>query len=272
MERIPLTLFIHGTHPPDPILNLPPVNRFFRCPKGISKLSELQDSHTKDFLTSLSSKHPQIFPADHCYVFGWSGHLNHTMRKESAHDLYKDLTKLQKEYALRDLKIFLRVITHSHGGNVALCLKSAADAYPESNLTIDELILLACPVQLETADYAKNKLFTKVYSIHSHDDLLQIIDPQGLRAFLEYLKNFGLEFTLTNLKELGPLFSERHFPKYCQVTELNVKYSHRELFHIEFLLPRFMESLPMLIERMQTHTLPDELTHVFSHEDQRTIK
>ncbi len=263
MERIPVTLFIHGTLPLEPILHLPPVYRFFRCPQGITKLSDLPESHTTDFLTMLSAKYPQDFPRDHCYAFGWSGDLNHTVRKESAYELYKDLIKLKKEYAQTNNDIFLRILTHSHGGNVALCLKHAADTYATPiHLTIDELILLACPVQVETADYAKDTLFQKVYSIHSHHDILQVIDPQGLHAFLEYLKNFGLEFTLSNLKELGPLFSERHFPKYCPVVELNVKYTHRELLHIEFLLPKFLESLPQLIERMKEHTGSDELTHI----------
>lgn len=263
MAQTPLTIFIHGTLPVEPILQMPLVNRFFRCPQGITKLSDLQESHTRDFLTTLSSKHPEEFPADHCYTFGWPGDLNHNARKEAAYALYKELNKLHKDY---QHKPFLRVMTHSHGGNVALCLKHAADTFGVPNFAIDELVLLACPVQLETADYANHALFKKVYSIHSHHDLLQILDPQGLHAFLDYLKNFGLEFTLSNLTELGPLFSERHFPRHCQVTELHIKHPHRELFHIEFLLPKFMEVLPMLIHQLQHHAGENELTHIFNHE------
>ncbi len=270
MSTISITVFIHGTLPVQPLLHIPLVQRFFRCPRGITSLANLEDSHSRDFLTTLSSKYPKEFPADHCYTFGWPGDLNHTARKDAAGELYKDLIKLQKEYKLRKVAAYLRLLTHSHGGNVALCLKNAADKYANgTQLIIDELILLACPVQVETADNAKDRLFKKVYSIHSHSDLLQILDPQGVHVFLEYLKNFGLEFTLSNLKELGPLFSERHFPKHCKVIELNVKYPHRELLHIEFLLPKFIDALPMLLNTLKTHTSSQELTHIFTQEAEK---
>jgi len=262
MEKIPLTIFIHGTHPVEPLLHLPFVHRFYRCPQGITLLPHLPDSHTKDFLTTLCSKYPGEFPAEHCYAFGWSGDLSNAARKQAASDLFKDLVKLCKDH--KHGRPHLRIITHSHGGNVALSLKHIADATQSTQLLIDELILLACPVQGETADYAGGSLFKEIYSIHSHYDLLQVIDPQGVHLFLEYLKNYGLEFTLSHLKALGPLFSERHFPKHLEVTELYVTYPHRELFHIEFLLPRFLGTLPILIKKAQDHQGSEELTHICS--------
>lgn len=263
MNSIPVTVFIHGTHPVAPIVHLPLVHRFFRCPPGITLLKDLPDSHTKDLFTILCTKYPDSFPQEHCYAFGWSGELNSRSRQEAAHNLLRELRNIQKSYA--GIPHTFRLITHSHGGNVALSLKIAAEAYDNMvPVSIDELILLACPVQVETAEYASSALFKKVYSIHSHNDILQVVDPQGLHVFLEYLKNFGLEFTLSNLKELGPLFSERHFPTHCGVIELNLKYSHRELFHIEFLLPRFIEALPSLITHAHDHTSPDELTYIWT--------
>jgi hypothetical protein len=231
----------------------------------MTPLKTIPDSHTKDLFTMLCTKYPEPFPQEHCYAFGWSGELNSSARKEAAHDLLKELRTIQKSYA--GTPSTFRLITHSHGGNVALSLKIAAERYDNRvPLSIDELILLACPVQVETAEYASSTLFKKVYSIHSHHDLLQVLDPQGVHAFLEYLKNFGLEFTLSNLKELGPLFSERHFPAHCGVIELNIKYPHRELFHIEFLLPRFIDALPALLVHAQAHTSQDELTYIWTQD------
>ncbi len=261
----PITLFIHGTLPPEPVLSIPYAQRFFHCPTGLTKLSELNDSHSKDILTSLCNTNPKQFPQEHCYTFGWSGTLHHSARKEAAFDLYKALNGLRKTYKQNSMQPRIHLITHSHGGNVALNLKYPSEKY-QADIVIDELILLACPVQLETSQYVKDSLFKEVYSIHSHYDILQIADPQGFHAFLDNIKNFGLEFTFSNLKQLGPLFSERHFPKSPGVKQLNVKYPHRELLHIEFLLPEFIEELPLLIKKMKQHrnssSDPDDLTHV----------
>ena len=46
-----------------------------------------------------------------------------------------------------------KLITHSHGGNVALYLAPIAEEDPLNAVTIEELILLACPVQVETSPY-----------------------------------------------------------------------------------------------------------------------
>lgn len=250
------TIFIHGTLPPKPVLSLPMVERFFRCPQGLTKLSELPNSHLKDILTTLSTKHPNEFPSEQLYTFGWSGELNHSGRKKAAEQLFNSIQELTN----------ITLITHSHGGNVALHL----DAIAQENqpFTIKELILLACPVQIETMSAINGTTFKEIYSLHSHHDLLQVIDPQGLHSFFENLKTYGLEFTMQNLKQLGPLFSERHFPKDSKVKQLNVRHPLRELLHIEFLLPQFMEGLPSLITKLKAHTKTgndhDDLTHIFS--------
>ncbi len=259
-----LTIFIHGTLPLDALLALPMVHRFFTCPKGLTKLSELKDSHSKDILTALCSKHPQEFPQEHCYTFGWSGTLKHAARKKAADNLYSCLAELKKKHN----NPTIRLLTHSHGGNVALCLKHICDTNGNpDNLCIDELILLACPVQTETVHAVNGSVFNEIYSLHSHHDLFQVLDPQGFHTFLDNLKNFGLEFTMNNLKQLGPLFSERHFPADSTVKQLNVQYPLRELLHIEFLLPQFMSELPSLIKKLKKHTKTgkhhDDLTHVF---------
>ena len=263
-----VTIYIHGTLPPTTMLRVPFISRFFRCPQGLTSLSHLSDSHIVDALTHLCTHHADEYPLEHCYVFGWPGSLAPAARKDAAFDLYKCLADLKKDYAQRGLFPSITLLTHSHGGNVALWLKKIADTYDNpADLTIETLIMLACPVQLDTAEYAQGSLFMNVYSLHSHHDILQVIDPQGLHAFLDALKNCGLEFTLAHLKQLGPFFSERHFPHGSKVRQLKVKYSHRDLFHIEFLLPPFMVELPILIEKMKQlspDSLENDLVHVIN--------
>ena len=264
-KTIPIIIFIHGTLPPKALLHVPVIKRFYACPEGLVQLAELPDCHTKNLLVSLCKKHPDAYQEEHCHTFGWSGFFNHTARTEAALDLYRALGELKRSYVLKGLEPSIHLITHSHGGNVALSLKKVAEqSHNRENIIIDRLILLACPVQLQTADCIQTPLFKQVYSIHSHHDILQVLDPQGIHTFLEHLKHFGFEFTLSHLKELGPLFSGRHFPKNSVAKQLNVKYRHRELFHIEFLLPPFMESLPSLISTMDAQeSFLDEIVHIF---------
>ena len=199
-----ITIFIHGTTPPDAIMGIPPVRSFFYCPPGLTKAAELdQQYHTAKIVQLLNAADQQEFDLHHFYLFGWSGTLSHQARKEAAQQLHAALNSLiQDEFAP-----LIRIITHSHGGNVALLLHEMANGSTSSDsLIIDELILLACPVQTETAAHAHAPLFKKIYSIHSHSDLLQVLDPQGMHSFLAILKEHGLENAMSHFKEGGPLF------------------------------------------------------------------
>lgn len=266
---INITIYIHGTLPPKLLLKVPLLRKFFQCPPGLRKIEALETSHVKEALSALCIKNPGDYPLEHCYAFGWEGALNHGARKHAALTLYKELCELIVRYQQESIAPKITLLTHSHGGNLALCLPYGAEQGEKEKIRIDTLILLACPVQAKTAGYSNHELFDKVYSIHSHHDLFQVLDPQGIHEFLDYLKTFGLECTLTNLRKMGPLFSERHFPKNSKARELNVKYSHRELLHIEFLLPHFIESLPHLIATIQNSApqshQPTELTYIFPY-------
>ncbi len=165
MQKI-INIFIHGTLLPKTILQIRPLHVFFHCPSGLIKADTLNQ---KLHLASLTHALSNGFKGDY-YVFGWSGKLNPLERKLAAADLYKSL----QEIATPDT--FIRLISHSHGGNVALHTKDLSDG----SFAIDELILLACPVQKETAQNVTHRFFKKVYSIHSHYDLIQVIDPQGI--------------------------------------------------------------------------------------------
>lgn len=206
--------------------------------------------------------YPNQFHAQQCYTFGWSGLLKHTARLEAAQDLYTCLDTLRQKHP----KAPITLITHSHGGNVALCLPQVA----HSAFQIHQLILLACPVQKETAQAVDSNLFNEVYSFHSHHDLLQVADPQGAHALIESLTQRGFEFSWQELTNMGPLFSERHFPADSAAKQLNIRYPLRELFHIEFLLPQFMKELPNLIDKLRNHTKTgtdkDDLIHVFNED------
>ncbi len=255
MENRVITIFVHGTLPPRPVLQIPLVYNFFYCPQGLTRALDLDAKyHTAQFIKVLCESNPNQFDIDHFYIFGWNGFLRFSERKKSALELYKQLRLLKRRYNQESVAPLFKLITHSHGGNVALYLAPIAEEEQEPSITIDELILLACPVQVETAPYVNESIFTRVFSVHSHRDLLQVLDPQGIHSFVESVKQLGPEFTIKHLKRLGPLFSARHFIAAPTVTQLNVRYPNRELFHVEFLFPSIISMLPSLITRMKEHS------------------
>lgn len=248
-----ITLFIHGTLPPRRVLSIPPIRKFFYCPELLSALSQVDESlHVVSLLKQLNHASPERFPLESCYLFGWDGQLKGESRKNAAAQLSKILQQLKMDNPVSKLQL----ITHSHGGNVVLSLAQ----YPDTP-TIDTVILLACPVQQETAHYVSHPLFKSIYSIHSHGDLLQIIDPQGITRLIDQIKQYGFT-VLADIAHLGPLFSERHFSPSPNLKQLWVEFQARPLMHIEFLLPSFISHLPQIIEHLEKQPYsPTEYTY-----------
>lgn len=56
------------------------------------------------------------------YTFGWTGFISKTRRRREAIRLYNALSALLEQYQAQGLKPKIRLVTHSHGGNLALQL------------------------------------------------------------------------------------------------------------------------------------------------------
>lgn len=269
-----ITLFIHGTLPPNAVLKIPVVNFFFCYPRGLSRAEDLNEKYqTRRLINAFCTSDPLQFDVENFYLFGWSGYLRFSERLKAAEELYKHLQLLKMTYEARGIKPLFKLVTHSHGGNVALHLAQVVKNDPQHVISIEELILLACPVQVETASLVNEPVFKKVFSVHSHHDILQILDPQGIHLFTESLKQHGLEFTVKHLKRLGPVFSARHFLAEPNVIQLNVRYPNRELFHIEFLSPAIFSALPPLITMMKelkktSASKADDMTFIINPKSQ----
>jgi pimeloyl-ACP methyl ester carboxylesterase len=228
---------------------------------------------------TLSDTDQEQFPLKHFYSFGWSGELDPQARKQAAQELYDQLKQLMLSYVVRYAAVpQVTLITHSHGGNVALNLASITNE--KNPLNIEQLILLACPVQQETAPFADAPMFKKVYAIHSHNDQIQILDPQMFHPIKEGIKEAWNSQSLKPLADSAkesssrPLFSERHFASprvkhvvvnwktplwseadlkaFGSLAETVKKWAQwspepRGLMHIEFLLHSFVVRLPEVI-------------------------
>ena len=181
-----VVVWIHGTRISEKI-----INRMFQSiaeaepnlsssPVGLHSHHAMgPEIHIRNLGSLLQKMDGEKYSTEHFYSFGWSGDLSPKARKSTAQELCQSLNKLHDEYMnLYGCMPPLTLITHSHGGNVALNL---ADAECKPKFVVDKLVLLACPVQKYTAHHTASPLFKKIYSLHSDWDTFQVGDPQGLR-------------------------------------------------------------------------------------------
>jgi hypothetical protein len=177
-EQTPsITVWIHGTRgfkPLDEFVHAAPPGSDLRPIASLDK----KYNRFKNMAKTIAEADPTNYPFEHFYIFGWSGDLSFKVRQKAAEDLHQDLEKIVAVYTKKYGKVpFIRLITHSHGGNVALNL--ATINHTNQEWLINEMILLACPVQHRTGNLIASPLFEKIYSFYSTMDTLQIADPQG---------------------------------------------------------------------------------------------
>lgn len=112
------------------------------------------------------------------YTFGWSAVLSLQERFKAAETFYKELKTEIARLKNQHPNLKLRIFGFSHGGNVSLKLAQSYDndCTPE-RLSIDELFLVACPVQIESDFFVNSPLFKKVYHFYSLGDRVQKIEP-----------------------------------------------------------------------------------------------
>lgn len=228
-----INVWIHGTRLfPSQILK-----SFFYAHPGLSHYSKLDpEYHIRTIADTLIASNPQMFPAETFYLFGWPGKLNFTQREEMAEQLYNQLQPIIDEYQKKyGVYPFIRLLAHSHGGNVALNLALPAHAH-EKPFEIAELILLACPVQKRTMHLIDDPIFKKIYALYSRLDLLQVVDPQGLYKG----------------KQKSKLFSDRCFNPHSKLTQVKIKMNGRAIMHVEFILAPFLKNLAAVIEELES--------------------
>ncbi|MGE3279267.1 MAG: hypothetical protein AB7J40_05830 [Candidatus Altimarinota bacterium] len=191
-------------------------------------------------------------------MFGWSGDLSNKAREQAAEELFLQLQTLFDSFP--ELPV-LQIISHSHGGNVVLHLgRILSERMP--SLSIERFIALACPVQVNTQELVALPVFEKIYSLHSHMDLLQVMDPQGLHAFWDEEEQRDILSLLNSLKNQRTLFSQRHFPATERLLQVHFTFHSLELLHISFLSPRFFRLLPDILDHLSDIPLRADELHL----------
>lgn len=288
----PLTVWIHGTRGSAflPVGISPKIKQvhdeFCLPPLGLNRVCDIPTCYHQHSIARILCQADSLqFAFDAFYVYGWSGDLDPLERVRAALTLYDQLQKLIQDYKNQyHTEPHITIITHSHGGNVALNLVLGHQSHSHK-ITINRLILLACPVQQETEDYCNHELFKQAYSLYSYADLIQCLDPQKFHPLWQVCKSFTIEsikkvFRRTHER---PLFSKRHFNYNFNVYQAAVawkniipwdetdiaSFSHfqkyirflsskkkkmRGLSHLEFLLPSFLRHLPYIITTIDNYS------------------
>ena len=310
-----ITIWVHGTKPQAflpkhlSMFTKKMERTLYGCKPGLHKAADLDLQYYQYSLAKeLSNVAPEQFQWEHFYIYGWSGKLDPQDRKIAAYELFCALQGLVDDYEKKygcEPKIV--VITHSHGGSVALHMAdpeihsdTPVSVNQKTPFTIDKLILLACPVQHYTQALVKSTMFKRIYSIHSHTDMIQVLDPQGLHPFFKMEKAANIKAAFQKsvfCKKNGPLFSRRHFCVHPKIPQANIRWQHgipwpatqdaldavhfkpvktalknldklkknRGLLHIEFQLLPFIRLLPKVIQYLDTQM--QNYTHCISNAD-----
>lgn len=243
LEPPPITIWIHGTR----LMRRPLYYSDFEG-KPTLKLANLLDkgTHFYKIALALAECDTNKFPLEHFYIFGWSGKLSSAERALSAHALIEQLEPIITQYQeYYHQKPEIRIIAHSHGGNVALnCAKIIKEKSLKTNFYIDELILLACPVQSETRDLITSPCFKKTYAFYSSLDIVQIIAPELMQI------SSSKTGMLTRQIKIPPI-SDRRFPFSKELAQVKIKINGHALWHAEFANQAFIEVLPSLLSTVQ---------------------
>jgi hypothetical protein len=266
-------------------------HRLFHCPDGMHCALELDNSlYMRHMAQTLSNANPEMFPFSSFYLFGWSGALDPQERRQAGIALYQELKRLIAYNKQQGINSPITLITHSHGGNVVLNMVHAYNHDPEP-LEIDTAVFLACPVQHETREYATSPLFNHIYSLHSHADIMQCIDPQKMHPLIKAIRSAIAQKSFKPFQGIWtkmfgnkqPLFSERHFPTHANIRQASITWQrlrpwnneeialfapyekhakriawilakYKALGHLDFLMPRFLNQLPTLLHTLQSET------------------
>src|SRR3990167_724142 len=114
----PVTIWVHGTR----FIRRPIFYNFFNSTPSLRLAKELApDYYLHNVARVLCKSAPDLFYLDTFYLFGWSGRLSTSDRELSSKALYHEIKQLVADYErVYHCKPFIRIITHSHGGTVAL--------------------------------------------------------------------------------------------------------------------------------------------------------
>lgn len=232
-----ITIFVHGTYFLRKILQYSPYRQQIYCPQGLTLAKNLPEHyHFCKIAHGCVNCDKDTYSIDQFYVFGWeSEHVSDHVRKKAAEILVEQMYELVVDYYIRhDVIPKIRLIGYSHGGNVILHTADYLPFYADMYDVEIEAWLFGTPVQVVSHDLVNSEFFTNIYSVYSKKDIVQVLDPQGLRnrkltknnfwsnrTFCQYSRCIQVDFTV-NGNSIGHSYYNLifpHFPKIKKIIE-----------------------------------------------------
>lgn len=171
-----ITVYVHGTlfNWRNILATIPVASQLTYVPDGLTLVKNLdKEAIAHSLARDFCKKDSKRFVYDNFYAFGWSGKWSFEERDKSSKFLSEELVKISSEYEQENgIKPVIRIVTFSHGGNVALGMAS----YLPKNFEV-EVICIGCPIQPETENWMVSDCFSKIYVISSLNDIIQVSDP-----------------------------------------------------------------------------------------------
>lgn len=173
-----VTIYVHGTTTKS---GLKLLSKF--CPDvcygapGVHHIDNMPENALfRQDVEKLSSGDIKRFDPQHFYTFGWSGALSFFEREKAGKELYEGVKNLLQEYKEKyGFYPKIRIMTFSHGGNVALNMVSHLPFFKDEHVHL-ELLIIASPVQKVTEHWIEHPEVDFIYTIASTRDLLQVVD------------------------------------------------------------------------------------------------
>ncbi|MFA5998799.1 MAG: hypothetical protein WC747_02185 [Candidatus Babeliales bacterium] len=238
-----VTIYVHGTTTK---LGLKFLSKFCKevsfGRQGVHHIDQLPEcALLRKDAALLQQKDPERFDIEHFYTFGWSGQLSFKAREIAGKQLFGDLLALLKDYKNKyGVCPQIRIMTFSHGGNVALNMVKSLPFFPCESVYL-ELIIVACPVQKVTEKLIEHECISQSYVISSTRDLLQVVDF----------------YKFENKRHFPERFFNNQKTNCCQI---EVKINNRGLGHID-LMRSFMLHLPYALKTADSSLLRQPYSH-----------
>jgi hypothetical protein len=183
------------------------------------------------------------------YTFGWKGIIHLYTRYEEAKNLMSQLCAELKRLNAQGIYPKIKIVTYSHGGNVALNLAAVKDDDPmvmTEPFEIDELVMFATPVQKATDYLVASKMFKKVYHFYSYNDGIQTLDFTCPKQFFsnrmfKKRKDFAppkslVQIRMRTTKTLNSRYKKdlNHSMDYTFLHDKRFKHKYHDPKHTEF--------------------------------------
>lgn len=181
-------------------VGLKKINAHCSCPCGSYVFALLYNHLLKKYNSGTKNSY---------YTYGWSGLLSYKQRHKEAGLFYRALREELQKFAAQKRFPKVRLVTYSHGGNLALNLGVIRSTdFPKDRFIIEELSMIGMPVQYANSCLICHPIFKRIFHMYSAGDHVQRLDLFSPSNFLSHKRFHGRlpsKLTQIELRVSAPL-------------------------------------------------------------------